>query len=145
MPYLLYELRFSVYELYSDATILPYIRAVLRFLTYLTAALLVCTRLPAQQQYLFSHLGMRDGLASNVVNALQQDSKGYIWIATMSGLERYDGQDFMLWHHRSEGSRNSLPNDIVLGIRLDKKNRLWVLCQYNKLGYIDLDQLLYHP
>jgi len=144
MPYLLYELRFSVYELYGDATILPYIRAVLRFLTYLTAALLACTRLPAQQQYLFSHLGMRDGLASNVVNALQQDSKGYIWIATMSGLERYDGQDFMLWHHRSE-PRNSLPNDIVLGIRLDKKNRLWVLCQYNKLGYIDLDKLLYHP
>jgi len=141
---LLYELRFSAYELSPDATILPYIRAVLRFLTYLTVILFACIRLPAQQQYLFSHLGMRDGLASNAVNALQQDSKGYIWIATMSGLERYDGQDFMLWHHKAVG-RNSLPNDIVLGIRLDKKNRLWVLCQYNKLGYIDTDQLQYHP
>jgi len=141
---MLHELRFSPYELYRDATILPYIRAVLRFLTYLTVILLACTRLPAQQQYLFSHLGMRDGLASNVVNGLQQDSRGYIWIATMSGLERYDGQRFILWHHKLEG-RNSLPNDVVLSIRLDKKNRLWVLCQYNKLGYIDLDELQYHP
>lgn len=117
---------------------------MLRFLIYLTAALLACTRLPAQQQYLFSHLGMRDGLISNVVNGLEQDAKGYIWIATMSGLQRYDGTRFTLWHHKSEG-RNALPNDVVLAIRLDKKNRLWVICEYNKVGYIDLENLQYHP
>lgn len=99
--------------------------------------------LHAQQQYLFYHLGIRDGLVANSTTGLQQDAKGYIWIATLQGLERYDGRRFVLFHHKEEGT-NSLPNDMVMNIRLDKKNRLWVLCQYNKLGYIDLDEMRYH-
>ncbi|MBN9384599.1 MAG: hypothetical protein J0H74_27845 [Chitinophagaceae bacterium] len=98
----------------------------------------------AQQQYLFSHLGVRDGLASNVIMDIEQDPKGYIWIGTMGGVERYDGQRFLLFHHKKNDS-NSIPNNNVLAVRQDKHNRLWVLCQYNKVGYIDLDELRYHP
>ena len=106
--------------------------------------LLSAPRLSGQQQYLFSHLGVRDGLASNVAMAIEQDPKGYMWIATMGGLERYDGQRFLLYRHKKDDT-TSIPNDNVMALRLDKHNRLWVLCQYNKIGYIDLNELHYHP
>ena len=101
------------------------------------------SRLVAQQQYLFSHLGVRDGLASNVAMAITQDPKGYMWVATMGGLERYDGQRFLLFRHRQDDS-TSIPDNNVRDLHLDKHNRLWVICQYNKIGYIDLDELRYH-
>ncbi|HVW59795.1 MAG TPA: two-component regulator propeller domain-containing protein [Puia sp.] len=101
-------------------------------------------RLSAQQQYLFSHLGTRDGLSSNVTTAIEQDPKGYIWIGTMGGLQRYDAHRFLLFRHRKDDT-GSIPNDNIMALRLDKYNRLWVLCQYNKIGYIDVDDLRYHP
>lgn len=113
----------------------------------LYSLILLCVfsgRLRAQQQYLFRHLGVRDGLASNAVMSLQQDAKGYIWIATKEGLERYDGYRFLLFIHKARGGTNSLPNNTVLQIHLDKSNRLWVLCEYNKVGYIDLSDMTYH-
>ena len=100
-------------------------------------------RLAAQQQYLFTRLGIRDGLASNSVLALQQDGKGYIWIGTSNGLQRYDGYRMLLFQHRLNDPR-SLPNNNVRQLLLDKMDRLWVLSEFNRVGYIDLSDLQYH-
>jgi signal transduction histidine kinase/ligand-binding sensor domain-containing protein len=35
-----------------------------------------------------------DGLSHNVVNRIRQDARGYLWLATASGLTRYDGLEF---------------------------------------------------
>lgn len=42
----------------------------------------------------FEHLSDRQGLCSNVVGDLYQDSKGFLWIATEKGIDRYDGIRF---------------------------------------------------
>ncbi len=34
---------------------------------------------------------MRDGLSQSTVKGILQDSQGYLWLATESGLDRYDG------------------------------------------------------
>ena len=39
----------------------------------------------------FEHLTMRDGLSQSTVMSFLQDSQGYLWIGTESGLDRYDG------------------------------------------------------
>ncbi len=39
----------------------------------------------------FSYLTINEGLSSNTVRALMQDRKGFIWIGTSRGLNRYDG------------------------------------------------------
>ncbi|HXO75836.1 MAG TPA: two-component regulator propeller domain-containing protein, partial [Puia sp.] len=116
-------------------------RRLLQCLLFLS---LISFRLHGQQQFLFTHLGVREGLASNAVMSIQQDAKGYIWIATREGLERYDGYRFLLYDHRANGGGSYLPNNTILQIQLDKSNRLWVLCEYNKVGYIDLSDLKYH-
>lgn|GEM_PF-427123 len=42
-------------------------------------------------KYIFRHLDNHDGLLSNVIHSLAQDKRGYIWIGTDKGLQRYDG------------------------------------------------------
>jgi hypothetical protein len=36
-----------------------------------------------------------DGLAGNEINAILQDSRGFLWIGTDSGLSRFDGTRFV--------------------------------------------------
>ena len=41
--------------------------------------------------FMFKHLEVKDGLSSNRVNDIFKDSEGFMWFATASGLNRYDG------------------------------------------------------
>ncbi|GAB2823106.1 ligand-binding sensor domain-containing protein [Ferruginibacter profundus] len=45
-------------------------------------------------QYSFRHITQADGLLHNQVFYLEQDNKGFIWMATLNGLQRYDGSRF---------------------------------------------------
>ncbi len=51
----------------------------------------------AQWAYPFNRIGTEDGigLASNVVYCTYQDSKGFIWVGTANGLQRFDGSKFI--------------------------------------------------
>ncbi|MBS1661213.1 MAG: hypothetical protein JST68_09195 [Bacteroidetes bacterium] len=108
----------------------------------LLISLLLVGRLQAQP-YLFTRIGTRNGLVTNSVLSLQQDAKGFIWIATSNGIQRYDGNRFLLFQHRGDDPK-SLPNNVIKQLLLDKQGRLWVLCEANKIGYIDLSDLQYH-
>ncbi len=113
-------------------------KLILYFLcyTYLSSA-------SAQQEYLFSHIGTREGLISNDVTAVQQDKKGFIWIATFNGLQRYDGARFLSFRHKA-GDTTSIPGNSVLTMRMDAKNRLWLLCDDNTIGYFTTTDFRYH-
>ncbi len=53
------------------------------------------SRICAQQQnYVFQHLTTKDGLNSDFVQSVFQDSKGFYWISTTSGLQLFDGYTF---------------------------------------------------
>ena len=49
------------------------------------------TPVPAVRPLYFEHLTVRDGLSQSTVMSFLQDSQGYLWLATESGLDRYDG------------------------------------------------------
>ena len=51
----------------------------------------------AQQGFAFTRFTTEDGsgLASNVVTSLHQDEKGFIWVGTANGLQRFDGTKFI--------------------------------------------------
>src|ERR1700730_11293356 len=57
----------------------------------------------------------RDGLPSSAVRAIAQDSDGYLWLATFSGLLRFDGTRFVNW---SEHVEPSLPSEEVWSLRI---------------------------
>lgn len=66
--------------------------------TVLNIFFLCITAIPAfaqhAKQYSFKHFSVSNGLASNTVSASIQDADGYIWMATVNGLQRYDGNSF---------------------------------------------------
>ena len=89
----------------------------------LVLLLLLCPSwLWAQRCLMFS---VGDGLSSSNVNALYQDRRGDIWIATENGLNRYDGLYFHTYKH-SPSDPHSLSYDIVRSFAEDGKGRLLV-------------------
>ena len=78
-----------------------------RYLSAVLGALLaLCVRaapvvaalpVPPVRSLYFEHLTMRDGLSHSTVEGFLQDSEGYLWIATESGLDRYDGNSFRIY------------------------------------------------
>jgi ligand-binding sensor domain-containing protein/class 3 adenylate cyclase/predicted metal-dependent HD superfamily phosphohydrolase len=80
---------------------MPYLKTIFRFFIFI----LIC--LPAKAQFsglAFDHFGINEGLSQSTVNALLQDSTGFIWIGTQDGLNRFDGKRFRVY---KEG--NGLP------------------------------------
>jgi len=64
-------------------------------------------------------------LSNSLINSIIQDSKGFIWIATENGLNRYDGHKF-IHYHKGFKSVKSLKNNFVHYLFEDSKQRLWV-------------------
>ncbi|MEO7046942.1 MAG: two-component regulator propeller domain-containing protein [Ferruginibacter sp.] len=48
-------------------------------------------------RYLFKHITTANGLINNNVLALCQDSKGFMWIGTQTGLPGYDGKHIVTY------------------------------------------------
>jgi ligand-binding sensor domain-containing protein/two-component sensor histidine kinase len=74
------------------------------------------------QQYSFINYTVKDGLAQTQVIDICQDNLGYLWIATQSGLSRFDGQYFVNYS-KNEG----LSDNTVQKLLFDSThNILWV-------------------
>ena len=94
------------------------------------------------RQYSFTHFSSINGLAANHVNNVVQDNRGYIWLATINGLQRYDGNNFLTFTHDPDNP-NSIPAENVVYIFNDKKGRLWILTIDNKVGLFDTEKFIY--
>ena len=73
----------------------------------------------------FDHVTLEDGLSQATVNDVLQDSQGFLWIATESGLDRYDGYGIQTYS-RERGNPNALSNDFIWEIAEDANGDLWV-------------------
>ena len=67
-------------------------RGVFVFSSILLALALTCQA----QQYGFRYYGAAEGLQNQVILALAQDERGFIWAGSEAGLYRYDGTRFRL-------------------------------------------------
>ena len=65
----------------------------------------------------------KDGLPSNRVRALLQDATGFLWIATFSGVARFDGVRF---RHYDVANSPGLPNNLVNALFADRSGRIWL-------------------
>lgn len=76
----------------------------------------------------FSHVSLENGLSQNNVQSILQDSTGYIWFATESGLNRYDGYDIRRYS-RERGKPEGLTHDYIWVIDEDSERNLWLATQ----------------
>lgn len=77
------------------------------------------------QQYTFTNYSINEGLSQSVVNCVFQDSKGYIWLGTQNGLDRFDGRNFELYRFNPADS-NSISNNWIYAISEDRDENLWI-------------------
>ena len=66
-----------------------------------------------------------DGLPNNSVRYLYQDSKGFLWLATLNGLSRYDGNSFLTFRPEI-GDKVSLADNRIYDLTEDKNDFLWI-------------------
>ena len=68
----------------------------------------------------------RSGLSHWIVSDILQDRKGFIWMATWNGLNRYDGYEFRQVK-TMPGDGTSIQSDVIRRIVLDKEGN--ILCR----------------
>src|SRR4030042_4667514 len=105
-------------------------KIVRRFLGILVASLAIFVLLPeaqaAQVDPLQVHnLSLQDGLSQSSVNCIFQDHKGFLWIGTQDGLNRYDGHRFTIYKPEP-GNPRGLSDSHILSIYEDRANNLWI-------------------
>lgn len=76
-----------------------------------------------KENYISTIIGARDGLPSSEILALYQDSKGFVWIGTSTGLSKYDGYSFenhITTGNRQLGKINNITEDTL-------HNIIWIM------------------
>jgi signal transduction histidine kinase/ligand-binding sensor domain-containing protein len=91
----------------------------------------------------FQYMSQKDGLSNTFVTCMAQDSSGYIWIGTVEGLSRFDGQNFN--NYRPNGNKGELPHQYINGLLCDSKGVVWVATSDGLASYQpDSDQFEVH-
>ena len=73
----------------------------------------------------FTHLTTNDGLSQGYVTAILQDGPGFMWFATRDGLNRYDGNTFVLYKN-NPNDPGSLTSNFIQDLLEDDHGNLWI-------------------
>ena len=104
---------------------------LIRFKLFTLCILLAVISFAQQaKQYVFTHFSTGNGLTSNIVHGIVQDHRGYMWMNTLNGLQRYDGNKFITFHHKPSDS-TTIPSDDIFTLYEDSKANLWVRTAIN--------------
>ena len=79
----------------------------------------------AAQKLDFERLSSELGLSQNMVYCLWQDRKGFLWVGTKDGLNRFDGYRFVVFRY-DPFDLFSISGNQVLSILEDRHGRMWV-------------------
>jgi len=81
----------------------------------------------------FSHLNLEEGLSQSSVKCILQDQRGFIWLGTEDGLNRYDGYTFTVYRPEA-GSDNSLSDRWIEDMVEDQDGNLWLATRLGGLN-----------
>lgn len=103
------------------------------YLLLFYSCLLLCYAKPAAAiwQQPARHITIADGLPSNVIYDIYEDSKGFMWFCTDQGISRYDGSGF-----QNYSIKEGIPDREVFRIREDQQERYWLITYNSKACYL---------
>ena len=73
----------------------------------------------------FNNLSTKDGLTSDLITYIYQDSIGYMWIGTKDGLNQYNG-NMVVQYTYQYGNEKSLTSPCITSINEDENGNIWV-------------------
>ncbi len=109
-------------------------RALVLVLLFLLSFL---TDLTASVEVRSTRLTTTDGLSNNSIRYIFQDSKGFIWLGTLNGLSRYDGNSFVNFYPET-GNGISLADSRIRDIQEDSNGFLWISTTSSQQSCYDL-------
>lgn len=81
----------------------------------------ITSNLTIAQTFNFQFFNVQEGLPQSKVNAIFQDSRGFLWIATAGGgICKFDGKNFTQY-----SSKDGIAGDIITDITEDKDANIW--------------------
>lgn len=80
----------------------------------------------AQNDIRFERISTDDGLSQSSITSIIQDQFGYLWVATLDGLNRYNGKEFKIYQHDNK-SNSSLYTNQIKTLTLDQDQQLWLV------------------
>ncbi len=86
--------------------------------------LILCVFCPGSlyaQQLLYKNYDRSDGLPSDYVFSIYQDTKGYMWFGTERGLARYNGRDITYF-----SKENGLPDNFIYSLYESTDGCIWI-------------------
>jgi len=104
-----------------------------KFLVFVSLWLTVGIGIYAQNDRFYTSL---DGLSGTNIHGFVHDENGFLWIATESGLNRFDGYNFKVYQNKP-GDTTSLNSSACYSVFEDSSRRLWIgtnwgLNRYNR-------------
>lgn len=94
------------------------------------------------QRFHFERIPSELGLSQNYISALCQDSRGYLWVGTKDGLNRFDGYRFEVFEYEPFDS-TSISGSYIKAIHEDGSGRLWVGTSAG-LNLFDREREIFH-
>lgn len=98
---------------------------------------------------LFRNISLPEGLSQSTVLSIAQDTIGYMWFATMDGLNRYDGSHFFVYKNDGDDSTSIISN-YSKEVFVDSNGKVWIgtnqgICSYNYKNDNFKNHLVYKP
>ncbi|MES1225050.1 MAG: two-component regulator propeller domain-containing protein, partial [Bacteroidota bacterium] len=88
---------------------------------YFIVVICILCVVASAQEYVIQRLTVSDGLPSDRVSCVYEDSYGYLWVGSSNGLGRYDGKKFTNY-----GFAEGLPYLQISAVFEDSRHRLWI-------------------
>jgi signal transduction histidine kinase/ligand-binding sensor domain-containing protein/DNA-binding response OmpR family regulator len=101
---------------------------IFRRVMFLMFTIAPCLGFSQDPRIKFEHIGTREGLSQINVNCIIQDSRGFMWIGSRNGLNRYDGYKFITYRYDSKND-NSISNNLIASLVEDRDGNIWVATQ----------------
>lgn len=88
---------------------------------------IVLTSFPSYSQNFntFKNFTVDNPLSYQATRTMAQDRNGFIWFGSQEGVHRYDGHQFLSFHHDANNN-NSLSSDVISRILIDSSEQIWV-------------------
>lgn len=120
--------------------------------------ILLCSYSFVNAQHIrFRRISTNEGLMNSMVNAITQDSAGFMWFACSDGLCRYDGKNFVYFRHNPTDT-TTINEGLVRTLHYDADGYLWaggagcglvnINCrtlQLQKLSRLNADSTVFLP
>ncbi|WP_375559192.1 two-component regulator propeller domain-containing protein [Bernardetia sp. OM2101] len=101
----------------------------LLFIYWLIFSCLFCSAQKTQAQdydLAYQHITTEEGLSNNFATTIIQDQKGFIWIGTQEGLNKYDGYSFKIYKSNIEKKYHLNSNHITFLTEAAEKDIIWI-------------------